>query len=155
MRISWIIWKYHENDNVWNLNYLMPKQRSVDSLISTKHLGKKKLEKKIIHIGHIRKYQKISKIWDFTYFQTILCWMPQNWTVLVPEWSMFDQWIKILILVVNINPFIKYSHFQNGQNRKNAISQNFPNRLFSFFDYVNQHLVLYNTAYALFEYLFF
>ena len=43
--------------------------------------------------------------------------------------------------VVNINPVIKYSHFQNGQNRKNAISQNFPNRFFSFFDYVNQHLV--------------
>ena len=46
MRISRVIWEYHENENVWNLEYMMPKYCLVDYVISSEHVRKKNVEKK-------------------------------------------------------------------------------------------------------------
>ena len=123
--------KMYEISNIWCRNTVMLLLSSVIDI------WERNMSKKIIHTGHIRKYHKISKKWDFTYFQTKLHWIPQNSIVPVPELSIFHTWMKLSITLADINPFIKYSHFQNGKNRKMHFFQNFPNRFFSFFSYVN------------------
>ena len=96
-------------------------------------MEKEKCRKKIISTGNIRKYHKISRIWDFAYFQQVLHWTPQNSTVPVPKWNIliheYKFWNKLYILTLLSNNLI----FKMVEIEKMHFLKIFPTDFFRFF----------------------